>query len=317
MNSKPSTLATRTRTAHMLRSTSVSARPPKRSCAAFLEILAKWTELVSSENLEHGAWAIMKRTVHNRLELENRAPGITIKEPIDQALIATRDKLRVSGSDSGLYATREAVVTSYAQAAVEVLGSDPADPEPAAARAFLAWLEPKPGTAPRWLVVLDDLADPADLRGLWPPASTHGRTLVTTRRRDAVLTGPGRQLVQVGLFTEDEANSYLITFLAAHGRNEPADQLAGLADDLGYLPLALSQAAAYLFDVGLDCVTYRHRLADRSRTLIDVLPDPSGLPDDQAATVAAAWSLASGTPQISVQLSLQPDPAKQAGALPP
>ncbi|MER5753729.1 tetratricopeptide repeat protein [Streptomyces sp. NPDC002088] len=51
------------------------------------------------------------------------------------------------------------------------------------------------------------------------------------------------------------------------------DQLAGLADDLGFLPLALSQAAAYLFDVGLDCVTYRHRLADRSRTLIDVLPD--------------------------------------------
>ncbi|MET7854558.1 tetratricopeptide repeat protein [Streptomyces avermitilis] len=188
-------------------------------------------------------------------------------------------------------ATREAVIAGYAQAAVEVLGSDPTDPEPPAARAFLAWLEPKPGTEPRWLVVLDDLADPADLRGLWPPASTHGRTLVTTRRRDAALTGPGRQLVPVGLFTEDEAASYLITALAAHDRNEPPDQLAGLADDLGYLPLALSQAAAYLLDVGLDCATYRHRLADRARTLTDVLPDSSGLPDDQATTAAAAWSL--------------------------
>lgn len=37
----------------------------------------------------------------------------------------------------------------------------------------------------RWLIVLDDVTDPADLNGLWPPASPHGRILVTTRRRDA------------------------------------------------------------------------------------------------------------------------------------
>ncbi|MFB7374096.1 tetratricopeptide repeat protein [Streptomyces sp. NPDC056222] len=190
-------------------------------------------------------------------------------------------------------ATRDAVVTGYAQAAVEVLGADPATPEPAA-REFLAWLEPKTGTARRWLVVLDDLADPADLRGLWPPASTHGRTLVTTRRRDAALTGHDRRLVPVDLFTETEATAYLTSALAAHDHHEPPDQLAGLADDLGHLPLALSQAVAYLIDVGLDCATYRHRLADRARTLTDVLPDPSGLPDDQANTVAAAWSLSIG-----------------------
>ncbi|MGA5210638.1 hypothetical protein ACPCSB_13075 [Streptomyces pseudogriseolus] len=192
-------------------------------------------------------------------------------------------------------ATRDAVVTGYAQAAVEILGADPADPEPAA-DAFLAWLEPKAmeperGTARRWLVVLDDLADPADLRGLWPPASPYGHTLVTTRRRDATLTGYGRHLIPVGLFTEGEATVYLTGALAAHDRQEPIDQLAGLADDLGYLPLALSQAAAYLIDVGIHCATYRHRLADRAHTLTDVLPDPSGLPDDQAGTVAAAWSL--------------------------
>ncbi|MEU3777024.1 hypothetical protein AB0F11_28240 [Streptomyces sp. NPDC032472] len=85
--------------------------------------------------------------------------------------------------------------------------------------------------------------------------------------------------------------AYLTSALAARGRHEPADQLAGLADDLGHLRLALSQAAAYLVDVGLDCATYRHWLADRARILTDVLPDPSGLPDDQATNVAAAWSL--------------------------
>ncbi|GAA2641501.1 hypothetical protein GCM10010425_54220 [Streptomyces spororaveus] len=187
-------------------------------------------------------------------------------------------------------ATRDAVVTGYAQAAAEILGADPASPESAAC-SFLAWLEPKPTAARRWLVVLDDLADPADLRNLWPPASPHGRTLITTRRRDAALIGHDRRLVPMGLFTEDEAVAYLTTALAAHDRHEPADELLGLADDLGHLPLALSQAVAYLTDVDVDCATYRHRLSDRARTLSDALPDPSGLPDDQATTVAAAWSL--------------------------
>jgi len=79
--------------------------------------------------------------------------------------------------------TRTAVVSLYAQAAWEVLGIAVEDPDEAAAR-FLAWLEPKPESRPcRWLVVLDDIADPVDLGGLWPPASPHGRTLATTRRR--------------------------------------------------------------------------------------------------------------------------------------
>ncbi len=188
-------------------------------------------------------------------------------------------------------ATPAAVVSGYAQAAVEVLGADPGDPEHAA-RQFLAWLEPAPDREPcRWLVVLDDLADPADLRGQWPPASPHGRTLITTRRRDAVLTGAERRLVPVGLFTTAESVAYLTTALAAHDRREPAERLTDLAGDLGDLPLALSQAVAYMVDADLDCTAYRTLLADRAHALTDVLPDPAGLPDDQAANAAAAWSL--------------------------
>ncbi|WP_406396475.1 tetratricopeptide repeat protein [Streptomyces sp. NBC_00887] len=187
--------------------------------------------------------------------------------------------------------TRSAIVSGYAQAGAEVLGAGPQDPEQAA-KTFLAWLEPKPDAKPcRWLVVLDDLAEPVALRGLLPPTSPSGRTLVTTRRRDAALTGPDRRLVTVGLFTSDEAAAYLTTVLTAHHRHEPADELTALAADLGYLPLALAQAAAYLIDSGRDCAAYRQLLADRARTLTDVLPEPDALPDDQATTVAAAWSL--------------------------
>lgn len=182
---------------------------------------------------------------------------------------------------------REAIVTGYAQAGVEVIGADPRDPEKAAV-SFLTWLET---TRRRWLVVLDDLSDPADLRGLWPPQNTEGRVVMTTRRRDAALGGEGRHLINIGLFTPDEAASYLTAKLAAHDRHDDPDQIAGLAADLGYLPLALAQAAAYLVDVGLNCASYRARLADRRHTLPELVPDDSGLPDDHRTTVAATWSL--------------------------
>lgn len=188
-------------------------------------------------------------------------------------------------------ASRHAIITAYAQAAADLLGADPGEPE-RAANAFLAWLERKPGsTQQRWLIVLDDVTNPADLRGLWPPSSPHGRTVVTTRQRDAAFAGPERRLVPIGLFTPQEAVTYLTAALAAHDHSEPTDHLVGLAADLGYLPLALSQAVAYLIDMDLDCASYRGLLADHARTLTEVLPHPTGLPDDQAGTVATVWSL--------------------------
>ncbi|MFE5518350.1 FxSxx-COOH system tetratricopeptide repeat protein [Streptomyces virginiae] len=208
----------------------------------------------------------------------------------DYARTAWSDTGPVGGLDVLVWVTagtRSSVVTGYAQAGVELCRADPGDAEQAA-RAFLAWLTPKTAAAPcRWLIVLDDVADPADLNGLWPPDSLHGRTLVTTRRRDAALDGHGRRTIEVGLFTAAEALTYLTTSLT--GRDESADELIALADDLGHLPLALAQAAAYLLDTGDTVADYRRLLADRTTTLADAAPD--ALPDDQALPLAAAWSL--------------------------
>lgn len=193
--------------------------------------------------------------------------------------------------------SRGDVVAGLARAGVQLCRADPDDVEQAAT-AFLAWLAPPPlalagNRAParvcRWMVVLDDLADPDDLRGLWPPASPHGRTLVTTRRRDAALAGADRELVDVGLYTPDEALRYLHERLAAPHRTEPDTELAVLAADLGYLPLALAQATAYIIDSLVSCADYRALLADRTTTLSDTAPDH--LPDQQTRTLAATWSL--------------------------
>jgi hypothetical protein len=177
-------------------------------------------------------------------------------------------------------ASRSNVVASYAQAAADVTGVEDPDPEQAAGR-LLAWLA---ATDRRWLVVLDDLANPADMRNLWPPATATGRTVVTTRRRDAALV-QGRTLIDVGVFTPEEAVAYLRGKLGTEaGRLDGAVELAA---DLGYLPLALAQAATYILDQDLTCADYRQRLARRRLAALS----PDLLPDDQAAPVADTWAL--------------------------
>ncbi|MEV4514252.1 FxSxx-COOH system tetratricopeptide repeat protein [Dactylosporangium sp. NPDC049525] len=176
--------------------------------------------------------------------------------------------------------SRDDIVTSFARAGRKVCGADDTVPE-RAAETFLQWLQT---TSQRWLVVLDDVADPADLTGLWPPRSPAGRVVVTTRRRDAALASHGR-LVQVGLFTPDEARAYLTEKFAGNaGRLEGAGELA---EDVGFLPLMLAQAAAFIVDQDITCAEYAIRLR-HARTLVDVLPERSGRPDDYLRDVAAA-----------------------------
>ncbi|MEV6303295.1 NB-ARC domain-containing protein [Actinoplanes sp. NPDC051861] len=176
--------------------------------------------------------------------------------------------------------SRTGVQARFAQAAADVTGFE--DPDPAhGAERFLAWLAT---TGHSWLIVLDDLADPAEMRGLWPPLTAAGRTVVTTRRRDAALVD-GRRLVNVGVFTEREALDYLSGKLGA--RPESLAEDAQLARDLGGLPLALAQAAAYMLDQNLSCAGYRRRLARRPLPRLA----PHLLPDGQELQVANAWAL--------------------------
>jgi tetratricopeptide (TPR) repeat protein len=187
-------------------------------------------------------------------------------------------------------ASRVQIIDGYAEAAVRIgLVDDDGDAERAAAR-LLSWLA---STDRSWLIVLDDLAQAGDLRGLWPPAAAGGATVITTRRRDDALDRAGR-IIDVGLFTPAEARAYLTAKLAkrsATGDGDSVDEIDGLAADLGLLPLALAQAATYMLDRRLTCAAYRARYADRKRTLPQLLPEDGSLPDEHAATVAVTWSL--------------------------
>ncbi|MEU3643138.1 NB-ARC domain-containing protein [Lentzea sp. NPDC034063] len=179
--------------------------------------------------------------------------------------------------------SRNAIVSTFAEAAAELTGRDEPDLE-RGARKFLEWLAAKDEP---WLVVLDDLQDPEDLTGLWPP--DNGRTLVTTRRRDAALRGHERQILDVETFSETESLNYLRTVLA----DRPAllDGAAEVVRELGGLPLALAQAGAYVLDQHLSCADYLGRLAKSRRT-----------------SVAATWSL-------SIERANSTHPKRVAGRL--
>ncbi len=110
--------------------------------------------------------------------------------------------------------------------------------------------------------------------GCWSPArGRHRGAGATAARRRGGAVQPPRSAV-----------AYLSTKLHA----DP-DQWIGaldLAGDLGYLPIALAQAAALMADTGLDCRGYRARIAERMQRLA------GGAAGDYPSIVAATWSLA-------------------------
>jgi hypothetical protein len=176
-----------------------------------------------------------------------------------------------------------AIIDAYARAAAVLTGADAQDATSAATE-FLAYLA---GTTTRWLVVLDDLAEPALLDGWWPPRTPTGQIIVTTRRRDAALASHGC-LIPVNPFTQDEARRYLSEkFEELPDRLDEAEQLAA---DVGYLPLMLGQVTAFIIDQGITCGQYRTLFAEAIR-LVDLVPEPGSVPDAYRLPVATSLLL--------------------------
>lgn len=160
--------------------------------------------------------------------------------------------------------SRAGVLSSYVRAFAERTGMAPVgDGETVAAR-FLAWLAE---TSRPWLVVLDDVSEPAHLDGLWP-AGQAGQVLVTAAADGAVPAARNPALFPVGAFSSHEALTYLMGRLSA----DPDQRLGAvdLVQDLGGDPLALFQASAAIASSGLTCRDYRDLFAAQQEQLAKV-----------------------------------------------
>ncbi len=147
--------------------------------------------------------------------------------------------------------SRASVLSSLAEAAVTAMGADPAGDAESIATRFVNFLGE---TGRPWLVVMDGLSDAANLEGLWP-AGPAGMLLVTASNAAAVSGEHRARILPVGVFSHREALSYLMGRLTA----DP-DQRIGAIDlvqDLGYEPLALTQASVVIASSALSCRDYR------------------------------------------------------------
>ncbi|MEU8364952.1 FxSxx-COOH system tetratricopeptide repeat protein [Nonomuraea sp. NPDC048882] len=166
-------------------------------------------------------------------------------------------------------------------------------PLEALAERAVGWLSAHEG----WLLVLDDVVDPADVRPLLE-RTLAGQVLVTSRlgegwhRLDA-------QVLRLDVLDEREAVELLIRIAAPAlpsdvvqadldgNLPEDLDGAVELVRELGYLPLAVEQAAAYLHQTRLTPRAYLGVLTDQPA----VMYDRTARGADAERAVARLWRL--------------------------
>jgi tetratricopeptide (TPR) repeat protein len=142
------------------------------------------------------------------------------------------------------------------------------------AQLALEWLGQ---TEQPWLLVFDNVESAAQLEGLLPRGG-RGRVLVTSRDRALRQFGP---VLAVDVFDEETATAFLID---RSGRAQDERAARELAAALGFLPLALSHAAAFCHS-GTSFADYQRLLGELpARALFDSHPELS-----YAQTVASTW----------------------------
>ena len=178
--------------------------------------------------------------------------------------------------------SRAALLSGYAAATAAVTGREQAISCESVAAQFLSWLRE---TSHSWLVVLDDVADPAELAGLWPVGPA-GRVLVTCA--DTAAVPPGMQALPVGLFNSREALSCVMERLSANSAQRIG--AIDLVSAMGAEPVALAQASAVIASSAMSCQHYRDYFAGRRKQLTGV---SGALPSASAVTWTLAFERAS------------------------
>jgi hypothetical protein len=130
-----------------------------------------------------------------------------------------------------------------------------------------------------WLLLLDNAPDAASVQHVVPPAGA-GDVLVTSRSAH----WPRGVGVEVAVLEPQVATELLL----AGTEDDDAEAAAALAAALGSLPLALTQAAAYLRETGRSVAEYTSLLAGRTRLALLGRGEEAGYRD----RVASTWSLA-------------------------
>lgn len=131
----------------------------------------------------------------------------------------------------------------------------------------------------RWLIVFDNAVGPDEIRSYLPVGGT-GHLLVTSR--NPAFGGVARPL-KVEKMSEDEA----VEFLLKRSQQDDRTAATALAKELGYLPLALEHAGAYVEETGTAISNYLKTFHSRQKDVLARAKRPTGYD----ATVATTWEI--------------------------
>ncbi|MEM1256433.1 MAG: tetratricopeptide repeat protein [Cyanobacteria bacterium P01_H01_bin.21] len=153
-------------------------------------------------------------------------------------------------------------------------------------RAVKHWLE----TNSDWLLIFDNADHPALLRPFRPNQAS-GHILVTSRAQTFDMLGIS-QPVSLQEMPADEAVAFLFKRANRH-TNDSAEQAAAtaLADELGFLPLALEQAGAFILRRKLRFSTYFSQYRKQRLALLERQQPTVGNEQQIARSVQTTWQL--------------------------
>ncbi|UOX90353.1 tetratricopeptide repeat protein [Amycolatopsis sp. FBCC-B4732] len=146
-----------------------------------------------------------------------------------------------------------------------------------------------------WLLILDNLNQPAEARALLARLPG-GRILITSRRADGWHTIAAA--VNLDVLDEGDAVELMTKILEAHDSKAGAEGAADLCRILGCLPLAIEQASAYMAETSATPVEYLGLLARYPATMYGETAE--GV--DAERTMARVWRVTldrlTGTPLV-------------------
>ncbi|MEU1804339.1 tetratricopeptide repeat protein, partial [Streptomyces sp. NPDC019937] len=176
--------------------------------------------------------------------------------------------------------TPETITDSLAQLTTRANpGTDTSStPSTTLAEWALAWLETHPG----WLLVFDNATHPHHLAP-YVARLTGGDHLITSR-----LTYGWHDLAATPLHLDvltPPAATTLLRQLVGTGHSNQPSTVEELADELGYLPLALEQAGAYIRRTRIPCSDYLRRFRAQAARMLNT----PGNGDPHSITIARTW----------------------------
>lgn len=149
-------------------------------------------------------------------------------------------------------------------------------------RAVKNWLESNEG----WLLIYDNADDPCLLKK-YRPSNVAGHTLVTSRAHNFDVLGVKPK--ELSVFSPEEAVTFL--FRRTHGDRDHTNEeeaAVELSKEVGYLPLALEQAGAFISEKQARIEDY---LVSYKRKRLELLNQSSPVAGDYLESVATTWAL--------------------------